>query len=56
MKKMKTTISHFFLWGGILLATLSLLSVINEGANGGGGYFAITGAVFAAAGLLALKD
>ena len=53
---MKTMISHLFLWSGILVAVFSLVSVIYEGASGGGGYFAIAGAVFAAAGLLAMKD
>ena len=56
MKKTKIVLSHLFLWGGILLTALSLVSLLHEGADGGGGTVAIAGSVFAAAGLLALND
>jgi hypothetical protein len=56
MKQFKQFFAHLFLWCGTILAVICVTSTFYDGANDGQDTLAVTGAILAAAGLLALRE
>lgn len=56
MNRVIQFVAFFFLLGGFILAITCVIRTLFEGQDDGSGLLAITGALFSAAGLLALRD